>query len=264
LSGLFTSPAFAAHELHEAVLPSVEAESAAAVADSVTHAIEVAHSLAFRSGLGYSLFAPPHSEFTPEDVKSFASKAFSSNNMAIVGTGIEESKLVKLVERHFASIAPSAMISSSASRYFGGDSRSNAHSHSPAAVFVGYGTTKASPELAVLAAHLNPTPSIKWSAGNSPLAPLSAAGASVHVVNAPFSDAALFGLVIQAPSPEGLTSASKAAVKALKDAGSGSLKGDDLTRAIARAKYWAAKSLEHRNTITNALGSQVCIPVRSR
>ena len=77
LSSFLTSAKFTRHEYEEYVKPLIEAEVEVASSDPTTRAIELAHNLAFRSGLGSPLFAPAHNSTTVEDVKSFASSVFS-------------------------------------------------------------------------------------------------------------------------------------------------------------------------------------------
>ena len=59
LSSFLTSTKFTRYELQEWVAPVCEAESTAAFSDPATRALELAHALAFRAGLGNSIFAAP-------------------------------------------------------------------------------------------------------------------------------------------------------------------------------------------------------------
>ena len=219
-------------------------------------AIDIAHNLAFRSGLGSSLFAPEHSKVTVDDVKSFASATFNKNNVAVVGTGIDQATLNNLVEKAFAKAkADSAATSAPASKYFGGETRLNGHG-GPQTAFIGFGTTAAaSAELAVLAAHLSPVPSVKWSKGLSPLSTIPE-GTSVTPVNLTYSDASLFGLLVQGSTAESVKEAGTAAVAALKAAAKG-IAPEALTSAVAKAKFAAASATETREGVIAALGSKV-------
>ena len=127
-------------------------------------------------------------------------------------------------------------------------------------MFIGFGTTGASSsELAALAAHLSPTPSVKWSKGLSPLASLSE-GTSVQTVYLPYSDATLFGLLVQGSSPAAVTEAGKAAVASLKAAAQG-VKAEELKTAVAKAKFTAANAADTREGLVNILGSKVCFSI---
>ena len=144
LSSFITSAKFTRHEFEEYVTPLVAAETEAATSDPATHAIDIAHGLAFRSGLGSSLFAPAHNSITATDVKSFASTSFTKGNMAVVGTRIDQSTLRKLVEQGFTSAEPSSVVSAPASKYFGGETRLEGHG-GPQTIFIGFGSTGAGP-----------------------------------------------------------------------------------------------------------------------
>ena len=257
LSSFITSAKFTRHEFEEYVAPLVASDTEAATSDPATHAIDIAHTLAFRSGLGASLFAPAHNSITAADIKSFASTSFTKGNIAVVGTGIDQSTLTKLVEESFTSTNASSVISAPASKYFGGETRLNGHGSSQT-VFIGFGSTSAdSADLAVLAAHLSPSPSVKWSKGLSPLSSLPE-GTSVQTVYLPYSDATLFGLLVQGSTPASVKEAGKAAVSALKAAAQ-SIKAEELKSAISKAKFTTANATDSREGIVAVLSSRVRI-----
>lgn len=236
------------------MVPVIESESTNASSNPATQAIELAHALAFRSGLGSSLFASQHSTVTAEDIKSFAASAFSKGNVAVLGTGIDQVVLSKLVEKAFASASSAPAPSNSASTYFGGETRLEAHG-GPQTVFIGYGVTGPSdPAIAALSAYLSPEPSLKWSKGLSPLAQLPE-GTSIQSVYLPYSDATLFGLLVQGTTTAGVKEAGKLAVQALKAANS--VKAEDLKKAVAKAKFAAASAIDGREGIVNVLGPKV-------
>jgi len=257
MSSFLTSSKFLRHEFQEYVLPVVEAESTAASQDPATRALELAHSLAFRSGLGSSLFASPHSHVSLDDVKEFAARAFSKGNIAVLGTGIDSAALTQLVEKALAGAAAgSGAVESKPSTYFGGETRVESHG-GPETLFIGFGAAgPADPALAVLSAHLSPQPSVKWSQGISPISGAIPHGTSVQPVLMPYSDATLFGLLVQGSSVEGVREAAKVATKALKE--STGLQGDALKTAAAKAKFAAASSLDGRDGFFNTLSNKVC------
>ncbi|KAI0772387.1 ubiquinol-cytochrome C reductase complex core protein 2 [Trametes elegans] len=255
LSSYLTSTKFTRYELSELVAPTCEAETSAAFANPATHAVELAHALAFRNGLGNSIFATSGHHLSSEDVKAYAHSVFGSGNVAVVGTGIDPAALEKLLEKSLGNFASSVSPSSSPSKYFGGETRLDAHG-GPETVFIGFGTAGApSPELAVLAAHLDATPAVKWSKSTSPVAANLPVGSNVQSVYLPYSDASLFGLVIQGQTTADVREAGKAAVAALKAAGD--LKGEELQKAIAKAKFSAASSLDRRDGVISALGPKI-------
>lgn len=246
LSSVVTSTAFAPHELHEIVAPQVEAESLAASADPSSLALEAAHALAFRNGLGNPIFAT--APVPIDTVKSFASDAFTQSNIAIISSGIDESVIKQLVQSKLSSLPSGSSASTSKSQYFGGETRIPAHGTNT--LFIGFGTSTPSSALSVLAAHLDPTPSVKWTEGSSPLASLPSS-VTAQVVHEPYSDGALFGVLLQGENPEELKTAGKTAVQAIKGA-AGALKGDALTKATAKAQYSVASMLEGARDVSSA------------
>lgn len=260
LSSFITSAKFTRHELLESVAPVCASESIAAASNPATRAIELAHALAFRTGLGAPLLSTEHGHVDTELVKSYASSVFGKGNIAVLGTGISQDALTKLVEKSLTSLSASATPSTSPSSYFGGETRVDAHGATET-VFLGFGTAGSpAPELAVLAAHLDPQPSVKWSEGTSPITGIPL-GASVKSVYLPYSDATLFGLLVQGQTAEDVKAAGKAAVAALKDASN--IKAEDVKKAVAKAKFTAANSLDSRSGLVSVLGSKVYSSSRS-
>lgn len=258
LASFLTSAKFTRHEYEEYVKPLIEAEVEAASSDPTTRAIELAHNLAFRSGLGSPLFAPAHNSITAEDVKSFASSAFTKENIAVLGTGIDHSKLAQLSEKSF-NLKASTTPTPAASKYYGGESRIE-HSSGPQTVFVGFGTSgRPSADLAALWAHLCPEPSVKWSEGLSSIAASIPKDASVQSLYLPYSDGTLLGLLVQGATAASVKEAGKASVQALRSVASG-LKDDELKRAVSKAKFNAAQAADRKEGLIYALGTKVgCI-----
>lgn len=259
LSSFVTSARFTRHELEEYVTPLVTSDTASASANPATRALEAAHALAFRSGLGSSLFAPEHSHITINEIKTYAESAFAKGNIAVIGTNIEAGTLTKLVDASFGGVGGEAGTKNDvASKYFGGETRIQA-SEGPQTVFIGFGTTSSgsSAEIAALAAHLSTTPSIKWSQGLSPIVQAGIPeGTLVQTVYLPYSDASLFGLLVQGETSEGVKGAGKVAVQALKNAAKG-LGQKELEAAVKKAKFGAASQVERREGLVDVLGSKV-------
>ena len=244
------------------MLPYVEAESNVAHADPVTQALELAHALAFRFGLGKSLFAASHARITVEDVQSYAASVFGKGNVAVLGTGISQDTLARLVEKHLASAPETPAPIPATTTYYGGETRVSFSEHSDHprnTVFIGYGLSSPSnADLSVLATHLSSGSSVKWSTGTSPLSTTLPAGTSVQTVLLPYSDASLFGLLVQGKTPESVAEAGKVAVKAFKDAASSTgIRAEDLKKAVAKAKFLAANSIEAREGFVSTLGPLV-------
>ncbi|KIO27350.1 hypothetical protein M407DRAFT_243378 [Tulasnella calospora MUT 4182] len=260
LASQVTSPRFARHEFQESVAPLVQGESTAAYNDPAVLALDLAHGLAFRNGLGASLFASAGNAVTNEDVKAYASKVFSQDNVAFIGTGVDESLLQKLVGEHFTATGTGAA-SSPTTKYFGGETRlapsPESHAHGPQTVFIGFGSSSVSPELAILSSYLDPTTSLKWGQSTSPIANLVVPGTTIKSVYLPYSDGTLAGVIIQAHDAAAVKTAAVGVAKAISDVKAGSLTGDSFNVAVAKARFRLASQMEERASQVTAVGSKL-------
>ncbi|QRW26353.1 ubiquinol-cytochrome C reductase core subunit 2 [Rhizoctonia solani] len=228
LSSVVTSTQFLPHEFAEDVVPHSIAETTAALANPSAQALELAHTIAFRStGLGASLFAQHPSKNDLEALKEFAKSAFTKSNVAVIGTGIDSSKLSELVSKHLSGL-PSfagAGTKGSSSQYFGGETGLGRR--------VG---TRCLSALVLLLGHLNYRPSN----------PISTALPRIY----PILDAALFGVLV---SGNNVAADTKTAVAALKKG----LSKEEATKAVSKAKFKAASALEAREGLVAAVAPQV-------
>ncbi len=267
LASFLSSPKFTRHELSEYVLPAVNLESAAVTQVAPTHALELAHALAFRNGLGRSLYADSHAagNITAEDVRDLHARAVSNpSNVAVLGTGISTESLAKLFEAAVsAHKAPAATSTSSATpasatSYHGGATRV-ASAHGPQVIFVGFGSTASAsvPALHALAAHLDPAPALKWAGSSAAVASGIPVGINARSVLLPYSDATLIGVVLEGKDSAALKEGAKAVVGGFKDAAAGKVAKEELARAVARAKFQLAAGVEAREGYVGAFGPKV-------
>jgi ubiquinol-cytochrome c reductase core subunit 2 len=226
-------------------------------------AIDSAHSIAFHRGLGTPLFpssATPLSQYLNEDsIKDFASAAYSKSNIAVVANGASQASVTKWVGEFFGDVsnAPS-QLSSEATKYYGGEERI-AYNGGNAFVIAFPGSSSFTagasykPEVAVLAALLGGKSSIKWSAGFSLLgkAASSFPGATAATTHLAYSDAGLLVLEFSG-SAKGIRGATTEAVNALKSIADGSIAQEDITKAVALAKY---RALEEGQNLESGLVS---------
>ncbi|RSH87202.1 ubiquinol-cytochrome c reductase core subunit 1 [Saitozyma podzolica] len=251
LASVLSSTHFYPHEYAELVLPTIQAESLSALASPTTLALDLAHSTAFRRGLGNSLFASPHSPVSAADVKSFAQKAFAKSNIAVLGAGLSTDQLAKAVQSAFGSgsATGSSGLSGGSTTYYGGEQRVPLDVHAgPSAqptLVIAYGSTGApSADLKALPHLLGGVSALKWTPGSTPLslAADKVPGASAKAFLLPYSDASLFGVVVTAPTSEGVAAVAKDVAAAIKAAGSA--KDEEVKRAVAKAKFADATVLE--------------------
>lgn len=259
LAAVLGSTQYLPHEYSELVLPIVQTEAQSALSNPTALALDTAHAVAFRRGLGNSLYASAHSPVSASDVQAYAQQAFAKSNIAVLGSGISTEKLQQAVQSAFGSGSGSSSLSGGSTTYYGGEQRIalDSHSGSQPTMVIAYGTTNASADLTVLPHLVGGESSIKWSAGSSPLSQAAAkvAGASARSFLIPYSDASLFGVVVAAPTSAGVATVAKDVVAALKSVNGA--KDEDVKKAVAKAKFADALSLEQLDTFVSAASQKV-------
>ncbi|KAL7421877.1 ubiquinol-cytochrome c reductase core subunit 1 [Cryptotrichosporon argae] len=261
LASVLSSTQFPVHEFGELVVPVVEAETTSSLADPVIRATDLAHALAFRRGLGNSLFATANSPVSIADVKAYASQAFAKSNLAVLGQGISTEALAKAVQSAFGSGVSTAWseLPTAAAKYYGGEVREQIDAHNPIAqptLVLAYGLAgAASPALSALPHLLGGVPAVKWSVGSSPLAQAAAKvpGASAVANLLPYSDASLLTVTVQAPTSEGVRTVAEGVAAAIKAATS-TKDAAAVKRAVAKAKLEAATRLERTEQLLTTVG----------
>ncbi|GAA5868991.1 hypothetical protein JCM3774_002442 [Rhodotorula dairenensis] len=251
---------FLPHEYTEEVVPQVQGEYEQSLRDLNVYAFDLAHQLAFRKGLGNSLFASPHVAVDQHAAVSFAKSAFTPSNVAVLGSNIDSGKLASLVSEFVNLPAGGASsISSPASQYYGGEVRvpASARVERDQLVLAFKGAARSEVDYAVLALLLGGEPSVKWGQGASPLAKLARGAASAKAFNLAYSDAGLFGISVSAPTNEVADIATKA-VSELKQVAEG-VSSDALKQAVNKAKFAAAAALETRVGQIQLVGEQLAV-----
>ena len=182
-------------------------------------------------------------------VQAFSKNAYAKSNISVVANGASQAELSKWVGQFFTKVpSTSAALSSETTKYYGGEERiTHPHGNSLVIAFPGSSSFTAGasykPEIAVLAALLGGKSTIKWSSGFSLLSKAAAGfpGASVFASNLAYSDAGLFSIQFNG-SAEAIHGASIEAVKTLKSIATGSISKEDITKAVALAKYRALEA----------------------
>ncbi|GAA5821379.1 hypothetical protein JCM11251_004595 [Rhodosporidiobolus azoricus] len=258
LGDAVTGPKLPLYEFNEQVVPQVSGEYEQGINDSSVYAFDLAHQLAFRKGLGNSLFASPHTAVDHSTAVSYAKASFSPSNYAVFGSNVDAGKLQSLVSEFFvAGPASSSSVSSSSSQYFGGEVRVPSHGHSPIdQLLIAFkGAARTEVEFAVLRFLLGGDVYTKWGQGESPLSKLQTATTKAQAFNLAYSDAGLFGVSVSGKTAD-IEAAAKKAVAALKEVAGGA-KEDAVKRAVAQAKFAAAAALETRAGQVEVVGEQV-------
>ncbi|GAA5891422.1 hypothetical protein JCM6882_004689 [Rhodosporidiobolus microsporus] len=258
LGDAVTGPKLPLYEYNEQVVPQVAGEYEQAIHNSSVYAFDLAHQLAFRKGLGNSLFASPHTAVDHPTAVSFAKASFTPSNYAVFGSNVDAGKLQSLVSEFFvAGNSSSSPISASASQYYGGEVRvpSVGHSSTDQLLIAFKGAARSEVDFAVLRFLLGGDVFTKWGQGESPLAKLTTATTKAQAFNLAYSDAGLFGVSVSAKTAD-VTDAAQKAIAALKEVAGGA-KEEAVKRAVAQAKFAAAAALESRAGQVEVVGEQV-------
>ncbi|ORZ14004.1 Metalloenzyme, LuxS/M16 peptidase-like protein [Absidia repens] len=257
LGDVVSNQKFQDHEFID-VAKQTAADSTNAWATPEIVAIEAAHQVAFRSGLGNSIFARPSSKVNNAAVKSFAAESFTSGNIALVGSGLD----LATVERLASYIqVPTGQAPSTASKYFGGESRLDQGTGAGHYVLAFEGAAATSAEFAatqVLQYALGGAQQVKFAPASGLLGQTAAKlaeGTEIKAFNFGYSDAGLFGVYISGASTESTSSAVAATAEQLKAVANG-LTAEDFQRAVAQAKFAAATSFATRLDRLETIGAQ--------
>lgn len=267
LAEVISQTKYTTYEFHEDVERVLHLKQAKLHADVSALALDQVHSVAFHNGLGSSLYpaptAPLKSYLNEHSIAAFAEAAYAKPNIALIGDGATTSALSKWTEHFFkgvpASSSGSSLLNTKATTYFGGEQRtSHTGGNSVVIAFPGssYGSFK--PEIAVLASLLGGQSSVKWSPGFSLLSKAAALapGAKASASSLTYSDAGLLAIQVTGAAASVRTAAQEA-VKSLKSIAESGVSKEDLTKAIAKAKFDALASSESGISTILSAGSGI-------
>lgn len=248
---------FLAHEFHEEIERVLHLKQPVVSANAAGVALDTAHAVAFHSGLGSPLFpsssAPSQKYLNEEYIASYADVVYTKPNIALVADGASAESLSRWAGQFFKDVPAASQsgqsLKADATKYFGGEQRtSHAAGNAMVIAFPGSDVAGSKPEAAVLASLIGNKPTVKWSPGFSVLskATSNVSGLSVNAANLAYSDAGLFTIQLSGQAAS-VRKGAEEAVKALKSIAEGKVSKDDLTRAIANAKFEALDSAQSRN-----------------
>ncbi|CAG8502917.1 4464_t:CDS:2 [Paraglomus brasilianum] len=260
LSDVVTKTKFTPWEFSE-IREKIQFEKGTADSIPEVSALESAHNVAFRNGLGNSLFANEISKVSNVDVvKSFADRVYTADNVTVVGTGVGHDQLKSLAEEYLHDLPTGTAVPPTATQYFGGEARITSSLPDAHFVLAFPGASAGSSDFAslqVLRFLIDGDKHTKWGEGVSPLAKTISKlghGTKVSMFNAGYSDAGLFGAYIYG-SPKSVNATALAAVEQLKIA-TETIGKEDLQRAAAKAAFEAAASFDSRSAKAEIFGSQ--------
>ncbi|KAI2615161.1 LuxS/MPP-like metallohydrolase [Hypoxylon sp. NC1633] len=267
LAEVISQTKYSTYEFHEDVERVLKVKQSKLANDVSAIALDAAHAVAFHTGLGAPLYPPISSPLkgylNEHTVAAYAATVYAKSNIALVGDGATTTALHKWTEQFFkdvpASPSDAAVLNTKPTTYYGGEQRT-AHSagNSLVIAFPGssFGTFK--PEIAVLAALLGGQPNVKWSPGFTLLskAAASAPGVAASGTNLAYSDAGLLTIQVTGASVS-VRKAGEEAVKALKGISEGTVSKEDLTKAIAKAKFDALEGSQSGVSTLLSAGSGI-------
>ncbi|KAI0025851.1 ubiquinol-cytochrome C reductase complex CORE protein 2 precursor [Xylariomycetidae sp. FL0641] len=266
LGEVITQTKYTTYEFQEEVERVLKLKQAKLDADVPALALDSAHSVAFHAGLGASLYPTksiPLKKYLDENmVAEYASDVYTKPNIALVGDGATTDTLHKWTEKFMKGVPASGSssgLNTKASTYYGGEQRtSHSGGNSMVIAFPGSSFGEFKPELAVLTALLGGQSNVKWSPGFTLLAKTSAAvpGAVATATNLAYSDAGLLTIQITGAASS-VRKAAEEAVKAFKSVSEGGISKEDLTKAIAKAKFDALEASQSGISTLLAAGSGI-------
>lgn len=137
LGNVLAKPSFRPHEFSETVIPAARHEQAHAYENNLFVALEHLHELSFRRGLGQPLYYDSAAPVTLDEVKEFASKAYTSGNVSVFASGVNENDLSGfLAESAFSALPTAASEAVPVKLFSGHESRVRKAGDSVAAIAV--------------------------------------------------------------------------------------------------------------------------------
>ncbi|XP_046994933.1 cytochrome b-c1 complex subunit 2, mitochondrial [Schistocerca americana] len=261
LEDVATKQAFKPWELSDN-LPRLKYELAS-IPDPV-RALDLLHTAAYRTGLGNSIFCPPHlvGKLSSETLQHYVKCYFTTNRTAVVGVGVSHDTVLPFAQSLGLESGEGPQ---SSGTYHGGELRHNNTSGlahvAVAAEGVSLKDSKQVLAASVLQYALGVGPSVKWGNPAGSLlqkAAASAAGSdpfAVNALNVSFTDSGLFGFIASAPANV-IGVVVKAAVQTLRG---GSVSADDVNRAKKQLKAAVLMSEESGDNLLESIGYQALL-----
>lgn len=137
LGNVVANSSFRPHEFNEVVMPVARAEFEASQQCNEFVALESLHELSFRKGLGNPLYYDGTTKITNDDVQQYASEAYTSANISLFASGVNEADLASFVgESAFSGLAAGSQHNVPVEFFKGKESRIRAAGESVALIGV--------------------------------------------------------------------------------------------------------------------------------
>lgn len=255
-ANVLTQSKFQQFELTERVAPVAELDLIKREADPAFTSLEAAHEVAFRTGLGNTVYAQGYSPVTLKDVKEFAAEVYTKANVAVVGNNVVPEDLQKLVGSAFADLPVGSKVQQAgATTLHGGEVR--VRSSGSNAITIAIPIEEPKPIYHALASFLGGPASMPWSVGASPLSQTTVGThATIKASFHNYGDAGLFAITIKGDSPADITQVAHKAVQVLKDTAA-EVTEEQAARAFAKSKFAAAEAFECPETSASVIGMEL-------
>lgn len=268
LADVIKRPTFRSWELREAA-GRVKLDLAMAATQPQIGVLDEIHQVAFRKNLGNSIYCMPHriAGITADSLFAFTQEFYAGKRAAVVGVGVEHSRLVEMAQNTFSSLPDGTAVHKEPAKYVGGESLRHLDSHLVHAAVVSEGASLGSKDmitLGVLQRILGVTPFIKWGSNNVSSRLNKAAAATTDgpfaasTINASYSDSGLFGCYVVA-EPSEISKVMKAVVAQVGLAAKGDFSDQDLARAKNQFKANVLMTSESRESLFEDIGTQVLL-----
>ncbi|KAJ3276971.1 hypothetical protein HDV01_000023 [Terramyces sp. JEL0728] len=245
------NPSLEVYEFLDA-LNGVASQSASAKTCRHVQTFEKLHQIAFRTGLGNSVFATKEalSGFTRAEVKAH-SKYLTPDRIAVVATGVAHSDLQAVVESALSKVSfAKEAIETPKAKYYGGEARLEAGPNSLALYAVAYPgvsyTSESYSASLVLRALLDQVQNIKWGTQ-------SEVSTAVSGFSNSYVDTGLVGFIAEGKTSE-IKEAVQKSISALK--GFASSIPADVFEAAKKSAIVTAESELSRQGLVEALGKE--------
>jgi len=238
--------------------------------DITTPVMEGLHEVAFRDGLGRSLFMKDFltGSHSPDVMAEFVNQHFVPANMAVVGVGVDHEEFLWKLQHQFGlpREAGGTAVETPKSTYYGGESRVSTNSPFVSAAIVTQGVSLGSKEmlpLAILQNLMGTGPRIKYS--SAPHAKISQAAAqatpnpfAASTINLNYSDNGLFGFHIISHSKDA-GKVLESVVSHFSKATKGTFTEQEVNKAKNQLKAGILYEMENSGNLTEDMGIQVLL-----
>lgn len=138
LGNVLYKTSFRPYELPESVLPAAKYDLAVAQSNPINKAEEVLYNTVFRKDLGNAIFYDGADKVTLEDIKAYADKVYTKENIEIIGEGVNEADLKRFVnDSLIASLPSGTKLSTQAQpKFYSGEARVRSAGESVAAIAI--------------------------------------------------------------------------------------------------------------------------------